>query len=85
MPTSLENKLRYGTDELLNNSKDVCAYVRLQLAHKATKVIISHNHPSGKCSPSAADMEVTKRLRDILEVVDVTLVDHIVASHSDFS
>ena len=34
----LENKLRYATDKLLNKSKDVCAYARLQLADEKEEI-----------------------------------------------
>ena len=52
--------------------------VRESLLHNAAAVILSHNHPSGAVSPSAADVGLTRRLRDILEVVDVRVLDHII-------
>ena len=44
----------------------------------ATAVILSHNHPSGDPTPSAADKRITERVRDALELISVRVIDHIV-------
>lgn len=46
----------------------------------AAAVIVAHNHPSGTCEPSQADMAITRRLRDALALVDVRLLDHIIVA-----
>ncbi|SOO14170.1 RadC family protein [Xanthomonas citri] len=48
------------------------------LRHNAAAVLMSHNHPSGDPYPSSADIAVTKRLREALDLIDVRLLDHIV-------
>ena len=52
--------------------------VRRCLAHNAAAVIFGHNHPSGVAEPSAADRQITLRLRDALALVDVRVLDHFV-------
>lgn len=52
--------------------------VKRALHHNAKAVIIYHNHPSGDPAPSAADERLTQRIKDILSVVDVTLLDHLI-------
>lgn len=47
-------------------------------AHKAHSVIFAHNHPSGDCSPSALDRELTSVLERASRAVDLTVHDHIV-------
>ncbi|KFA34364.1 JAB domain-containing protein, partial [Xanthomonas vasicola] len=44
----------------------------------AAAVIVSHNHPSADPAPSWPDVVMTKRLREVLELVEVRLLDHIV-------
>lgn len=44
----------------------------------ATSVIIFHNHPSGDPTPSAADVDLTRRLAAAGALMGVDLVDHIV-------
>jgi DNA repair protein RadC len=48
------------------------------LALNASGLIIAHNHPSGDPAPSQADVTMTRRLREALATVDVTLHDHFV-------
>ncbi|MBL9215203.1 MAG: DNA repair protein RadC [Opitutaceae bacterium] len=44
----------------------------------ATAVVCVHNHPSGDPSPSAADLQVTRQLRDAARIIDIELMDHVV-------
>ncbi len=52
--------------------------VQKALAVNAANVICTHNHVSGTAEPSKADIEVTKRLKEALALVDVTLLDHLI-------
>lgn len=40
--------------------------------------IVAHNHPSGDPSPSAADVRVTRQLREAAKTLDIGLLDHVV-------
>lgn len=48
------------------------------LAHNAAALILAHNHPSGVAEPSDADVNLTRRLKTALELVDVRVLDHMV-------
>ena len=56
--------------------------VQRALALNAAAVLLAHNHPSGHCEPSAADRAITKRLEEVLAMVEVRVVDHLVVSAS---
>ena len=45
---------------------------------KAASIILVHNDPSGDPSPSAEDIALTKRLREVGELVGITVSDHII-------
>ena len=51
---------------------------RSAIQHGATAVVCVHNHPSGDPAPSAADIQVTRQLRDAAKTVDIELLDHVV-------
>lgn len=53
------------------------------LVHHASSVIVAHNHPSGSIEPSRSDIDVTYRLRDALQTLDIELVDHVVVSGAE--
>ncbi len=45
---------------------------------KASSAIIVHNHPSGLCVPSAADILATNQIYEMLKSINTKLVDHII-------
>lgn len=53
---------------------------RNALLCNAASVIVCHNHPSGECSPSKSDIEMTLNLKQSLEGVGIGLTDHIIIS-----
>lgn len=48
------------------------------LKKNADSVIFVHNHPSGDCTPSREDIEITRRLQQSGEILGIRVVDHIV-------
>ncbi|MGD1448249.1 RadC family protein [Vibrio harveyi] len=48
------------------------------LLKNAGAVILTHNHPSGIAEPSQDDRRLTRRLKDCLEMVEISVLDHIV-------
>ncbi|HWA27132.1 MAG TPA: DNA repair protein RadC [Lacunisphaera sp.] len=46
--------------------------------HGATAVVCVHNHPSGDPAPSAADVQVTRQLREAARTLDIDLLDHVI-------
>lgn len=48
------------------------------LLANAVSIIMVHNHPSGDCTPSREDINVTKRLMEAGEIVGISVLDHII-------
>ncbi len=63
-----------GNESFANPSE----ILRPAISHAAHSLILVHNHPSGDPSPSLADHEVTKRMRDASRAVGIEFIDHIV-------
>lgn len=51
---------------------------REAIREAASAVVCVHNHPSGDPAPSAADMQVTRQLREAARAIDIQLLDHII-------
>lgn len=51
---------------------------------RACGVILAHNHPSGVCEPSPADLHLTRKLKAALELLTIELYDHIIVTPSAF-
>ncbi len=58
--------------------------VKQALADNAAAVILAHNHPSGVAEPSQSDLQVTQRLSQALELVDIRVLDHLVIGDEVF-
>lgn len=41
-------------------------------------LIVAHNHPSGDPDPSPEDVEVTKKIIEAGELLDIEVLDHII-------
>jgi DNA repair protein RadC len=54
--------------------------VQQALEANAAAMVFFHNHPSGVAEPSHADEAITRRLKDALALVDVSVLDHFVVS-----
>lgn len=51
---------------------------REAIARNAPAIILVHNHPSGDPTPSPEDVELTRRLIQAGELLDITLLDHLI-------
>ena len=50
----------------------------------ASAIIIAHNHPSGNLKPSAADEELTKKIKLAGSYLDIRLLDHIILTEESY-
>jgi DNA repair protein RadC len=48
------------------------------IEESAAAIILVHNHPSGDPTPSAEDVAITQRLRQVGELMGVSVLDHVV-------
>ena len=54
------------------------------LLANAVSILICHNHPSGDLTPSKQDIEITKRLIEVGELIGVKVLDHLVVSDKGY-
>ena len=51
------------------------------ISRSAAALILVHNHPSGDPTPSPEDLEITRRLIEVGQLVGIEVLDHIVVGH----
>jgi len=51
---------------------------------KASSVILYHNHPSGNCQPSSADVKLTKEIGEALKILQVKVHDHLIVTTDNY-
>ncbi len=57
---------------------------RKALEQGASAVIMAHNHPSGACRPSETDVRLTRKLKEAGELLDITVLDHLIIAGDKF-
>ncbi|MCC6460292.1 MAG: DNA repair protein RadC [Saprospiraceae bacterium] len=63
---------------------DVKMLFKTALDARASAVLAIHNHPSGNLQPSQADIDLTRRLRQAGELLDLPLLDHLIVSERGY-
>ena len=53
------------------------------IKESANSIILVHNHPSGDPAPSVEDEEVTERLFDAGDLLDIKVLDHVIIGSND--
>ena len=72
-------------EEMFRGTVDGAAVYPREVAKRALElnaaaVIVAHNHPSGNPEPSRADEDITRKLREALELFDIRLLDHMIVA-----
>ncbi|MDR1532269.1 MAG: hypothetical protein LBS62_08815 [Clostridiales bacterium] len=55
-------------------------FVETALKYKASRVVLTHNHPGGSLSASANDISSTDKIMKALDTVNIDVLDHIIVS-----
>ncbi len=69
---------------ITESTVDIRLLLRHALVAGAPNVILAHNHPSGNPLPSRQDDELTKRLNQACQAVQLRLLDHIIIGDNTY-
>lgn len=69
-------------DASLVNAREV---FRPALEYSAAAVIIAHNHPSGVIKATKADVEITNKLIEAGNILDIEVLDHLIIGKNKFA
>lgn len=50
----------------------------------ASGVILAHNHPSGNTNPSDADLKITREIKELCNLIDSPVLDHIILTADSY-
>ncbi len=56
---------------------------RESIKQGATNLIVAHNHPSGNLQPSQADIELTQKLLQGAQYLEIPILDHIILGNGN--
>lgn len=54
------------------------------LVNNAHAIVVAHNHPSGDTKPSSEDIKTAKRLKEVGELLGVSVLDSLIVTENEF-
>jgi DNA repair protein RadC len=86
----MNSKLKLIKVEILSKGNvnqtitDIRCIAREALQCNANNVTLAHNHPSGDCIPSYQDLDITEKIKNGLNMLNINLVDHIIVGNQTY-
>lgn len=77
-------KLQLSKGGLTQTVVDIRLIYKTALEHLATALILVHNHPSGQLNPSQADNDITQKIKQSGNTLDIKLLDHLIITQKDY-
>ncbi|MFA6128373.1 MAG: DNA repair protein RadC [Bacteroidales bacterium] len=78
------DQVRISQGGISGTVTDVRIILNAAVEKLASGIILAHNHPSGNLSPSDADMEITKKIKEAAQLLDLSLLDHLILSDQGY-
>ncbi|HAA21230.1 MAG TPA: hypothetical protein DCP28_21620, partial [Cytophagales bacterium] len=75
---------RISTGGLNRTLVDAKMVFKVALDHRATQLLVAHNHPSGETKPSRQDKVLTENLTKIGNMLDLPVVDHLIFADNEY-
>jgi DNA repair protein RadC len=63
---------------------DIKIIIKKAVEKLASSIILCHNHPSGNLTPSKADINITLKLKEAAELMDIKMLDHIIVADNTY-
>lgn len=63
---------------------DIRIILQTAILCNCSALILCHNHPSGKKTPSDADISLTKNIKEAAKLVEISVLDHIILTQDEF-
>lgn len=63
---------------------DVRIILKPAIDKLASSIILCHNHPSGTMQASDADLKITKKIKNAAEMLDITVLDHLIIGQNQY-
>jgi len=63
---------------------DVRMIMKTALDMAAVTMILCHNHPSGNLTPSEADLQITRKIKDAGSIMEIKVLDHVIITQKSY-
>jgi DNA repair protein RadC len=76
----LIDKVKVSQGGISGTLLDVRVVLKPAIEKLASSMVLIHNHPSGNLQPSNQDIELTKKLTQAANLIDIKIIDHVIAA-----
>ncbi len=80
----LLKKIRMSSGGLTQTSVDLRMVLKEAILAEATCLVVCHNHPSGTLRPSKDDIQLTERLKQASQTMNIRLIDHVIVTDGNY-
>lgn len=78
------DKIRISSGGITGTIADIRIILKEAIMKNSTGIIVCHNHPSGNIKPSSSDIDLTKKIKSAAEIMDISVLDHIIVAENSF-
>lgn len=80
----IKGKERISIGGVAGTVADVKIIFKKSIQNLASAIILCHNHPSGTLHPSQADIELTTKVKQAGQVLDIRVLDHLIVTNAGY-
>ena len=77
-------KVKISQGGLAETSADLRFILKAAIQATCQGIVLCHNHPSGSLKPGTHDDSLTERLKEIVKLLNIKLLDHIIVSDNKY-
>jgi DNA repair protein RadC len=78
------NRMKLSQGGISGTVTDVRLVMKRAIECLASGIILCHNHPSGNLNPSESDSNITRKIKEAGNLMDIQLLDHLIISDKDY-
>ncbi|RRQ45517.1 RadC family protein [Chryseobacterium sp. SC28] len=67
-----------------SSAVDVRVIFKTALEHFSTRIVVAHNHPAGSLKPSQQDLNLTQKIREAGNLLNIDLLDHLILTQNGY-
>lgn len=80
----LIKKLRIARGGITATIVDIRLIIREAVLCNATQLVVCHNHPSGRITPSKEDNELTQSIMNACKLMNIRFLDHVIVTDGNY-
>lgn len=80
----IQLKMQMSKGGITGTLVDIRLVFKRAIELTATGIVLCHNHPSGTLKPSTSDINLTKKIKNGGDVLDIKILDHVIITENNY-